>query len=109
MGAAALGAALPDGAGALGAVCARAREAAAQAADGLGQAGPAAGRPLAAGAPGRRGRRVVVVADSGFAVLELLDAVRRRVVVVTRLRLDARLFAPPPPRKIGRASCRERV
>jgi hypothetical protein len=44
------------------------------------------------------GRRVVVVADSGFAALELLAAVRRRVVVVTRLRLDARLFAPPPPR-----------
>jgi hypothetical protein len=44
------------------------------------------------------GRRVVAVADSGFAALELLDAVRRRVAVVTRLRLDARLFAPPPPR-----------
>jgi DDE superfamily endonuclease len=44
------------------------------------------------------GRRVVAVADSGFAALELLDAVRRRVCVVTRLRLDARLFAPPPPR-----------
>ena len=38
------------------------------------------------------------MADSGFAVLELLDAVRRRMVVVTRIRLDARLFAPPPPR-----------
>jgi DDE superfamily endonuclease len=45
-----------------------------------------------------QGRRVVVVADSGFAALELLAAVRRRVCVVTRLRLDARLFAPPPPR-----------
>ena len=44
------------------------------------------------------GRRVVVVADSGFAALELLAAVRRRVAVVTRLRLDARLFDPPPPR-----------
>jgi hypothetical protein len=44
------------------------------------------------------GRRVVVVADSGFAALELLAAVRRHVAVVTRLRLDARLFAPPPPR-----------
>jgi DDE superfamily endonuclease len=43
-------------------------------------------------------RRIVVVADSSFAVLELLDAARRRVCVVTRLRLDARLFAPPPPR-----------
>jgi DDE superfamily endonuclease len=44
------------------------------------------------------GRRIVAVADSSFAALELLAAVRRRVVVVTRLRLDARLFAPPPPR-----------
>ena len=44
------------------------------------------------------GRRVVAVADSSFAALELLGAVRRRMVVVTRLRLDARLFAPPPPR-----------
>jgi hypothetical protein len=44
------------------------------------------------------GRRIVVVADSGFAALELLDAVRRRVAVVTRLRLDARLFDPPAPR-----------
>jgi hypothetical protein len=43
-------------------------------------------------------RRIVAVADSSYAVVELLDAVRRRVVVVTRLRLDARLFAPPPPR-----------
>src|ERR671917_1067192 len=51
------------------------------------------------------GRRVVVVADSGFAALEPLAAVRRHVVVVTRLRLDARLFEPPPartPRTIGR-------
>src|ERR671913_1201573 len=44
------------------------------------------------------GRRVVVVADGGFAALELLAAVRRHLAVVTRLRLDARLFAPPPPR-----------
>ena len=41
---------------------------------------------------------MVAVADSSFAALELLGAVRRRMVVVTRLRLDARLFAPPPPR-----------
>ena len=44
------------------------------------------------------GRRIVAVADSSFAALELLGAVRRRMAVVTRLRLDARLFAPPPPR-----------
>ncbi len=43
-------------------------------------------------------RRVAAVADSSFAALELIDAVRRRMAVVTRLRLDARLFDPPPPR-----------
>ena len=51
------------------------------------------------------GRRVVAVADSSYAALELLHAVRRRVCVVARLRLDARLFDPPPartPRTIGR-------
>lgn len=44
------------------------------------------------------GRRIVAVADRSYAALELLHAVRRRVRVVARLRLDARLFDPPPPR-----------
>ena len=43
-------------------------------------------------------RRVVVVADSGFSVVALLAAVRERVTVVTRLRLDAALYGPVPPR-----------
>jgi DDE superfamily endonuclease len=43
-------------------------------------------------------RRVVAVADRSYAALDLLHAVRRRVCVVARLRLDARLFDPPPPR-----------
>jgi len=43
-------------------------------------------------------RRLVAITDSSYAVVGLLDAVRGRVCVVTRLRLDARLFAPPPPR-----------
>lgn len=47
------------------------------------------------------GRRVVAVADSGYAALDLLAGVRRRVAVVTRLRTDARLFDPPPPRAPG--------
>jgi hypothetical protein len=47
------------------------------------------------------GRRVVAVTDSGYAALDLLHAVRRRVCVVTRLRTDARLFDPPPPRPPG--------
>ncbi len=40
----------------------------------------------------------VVVGDRSSAALELLDAVRPIATVVARLRLDARLFAPPPPR-----------
>lgn len=49
-------------------------------------------------------RTVVVVADGAFASLRLLSqwaARRRPVVCVTRLRLDARLFRPAPPRKKG--------
>ena len=44
-------------------------------------------------------REVVVVADSSFAALELLDAVRKQVCVITRLRLDAALYEPAPQRK----------
>jgi DDE superfamily endonuclease len=43
-------------------------------------------------------RSLVVVGDRTYAALELLDAVRSVATVVTRLRLDARLFAPAPPR-----------
>jgi hypothetical protein len=46
-------------------------------------------------------RPIVVVADSSFAVLELLGAVRKKVSVVTRLRLDATLYAAAPPRTPG--------
>jgi len=46
------------------------------------------------------GREVVLVAASSFAALEWLDQVARlsRVSVITRLRLDAALYDPPPPR-----------
>jgi hypothetical protein len=50
------------------------------------------------------GRRLVVVADGGYAVLELLDACRRLtqpVVMITRLRLDAALYDAAPPRQPG--------
>jgi hypothetical protein len=47
------------------------------------------------------GRRVVIVADTAFAAIEFLAAVRRQVCVVTRLRLDANLFAPAPPKRRG--------
>ncbi|WP_428485858.1 IS701 family transposase [Rhodopila sp.] len=46
-------------------------------------------------------RRVVVVADSSFAALELIAAVRRHVCLITRLRLDAALFEPAPARRPG--------
>jgi hypothetical protein len=41
---------------------------------------------------------LVVVGDRGYAALDLLDAVRPVATMITRLRLDARLVAPPPPR-----------
>ena len=44
------------------------------------------------------GYPVVVVADSGFSAVNLLAAVRARATVVTRLRLDAALYGPVPPR-----------
>lgn len=46
-------------------------------------------------------REVVVVADSSFAALELLDAVRQEVCVITRLRLDAALYEIAPARERG--------
>ncbi|MCA1606726.1 MAG: transposase, partial [Acidobacteria bacterium] len=46
-------------------------------------------------------REIVVVGDSSFAALELLDAVRREVTVITRLRLDAALYEPAPERVAG--------
>jgi len=48
------------------------------------------------------GRAIVLVADSAFAALDFLAAVRPHLCVVTRLRLDASLFAPAPPRRPGR-------
>lgn len=51
------------------------------------------------------GRQVVVVPESGFAVIDLLAAARSRVAVVTRLRLDPALYDPfpaPRPGPVGR-------
>jgi hypothetical protein len=48
-------------------------------------------------------RDIACVADSSFAVLDLLDKVKTlpRVSVITRLRLDAALYDPPPHRAPG--------
>lgn len=45
--------------------------------------------------------QIVVTADSSFSAIEFLAAVREAVTVVTRLRLDAALYKPAPPRKPG--------
>jgi hypothetical protein len=48
------------------------------------------------------GREIILVGDSSFAALDLLGALRHHgMVCVTRLRLDAALYAPAPPRKKG--------
>jgi hypothetical protein len=46
-------------------------------------------------------RQIVAVTDSCFAAIDLLNAVRHRISMITRLRLDARLFAPPAHRRAG--------
>jgi hypothetical protein len=53
-------------------------------------------------------RAIVLVADSSFAALEFLDALRQlptTISVITRLRLDAALYEPAPerqPKQMGR-------
>jgi hypothetical protein len=50
-------------------------------------------------------RLLVVVADSSYAAIELLSAcacLPRPVTIVTRLRLDAALYEPAPPREKGK-------
>jgi DDE superfamily endonuclease len=50
-------------------------------------------------------RPLVAVADSTYAALDFLAACRapsNRVTVITRLRLDAALYEPAPPRRPGR-------
>jgi hypothetical protein len=49
-------------------------------------------------------REIVAVADGGYASLELLDRCRRLskpITFITRLRLDAALYEPAPPRYPG--------
>ena len=52
-------------------------------------------------------RRIIVVADRNYAALELLNFCQSLTPFITRLRLDAALYEPPPirlPGQIGRAS-----
>ena len=61
---------------------------------------------------GCRGRALVIVADSGYAAIELLawcQRLRAPVSVITRLRLDAALYEPaparvPPGKRVARAA-----
>jgi hypothetical protein len=46
-------------------------------------------------------REIIVVGDNTYAALEWLGEVREHVTAITRLRLDARLYEPAPPRKPG--------
>ncbi len=46
-------------------------------------------------------RELIVVGDSTYAALQWLDSVRRHVTAITRLRLDAALYEPAPPRRPG--------
>jgi len=49
-----------------------------------------------------RGRDLVLVGDSGFSALLFLDAMRHGgITAITRLRLDAALYDPAPPRLPG--------
>jgi DDE superfamily endonuclease len=48
------------------------------------------------------GRKSVLVGDTAFSAIDFLAAMRGHVSVVTRLRLDANLYAPAPPRRPGR-------
>lgn len=49
-----------------------------------------------------KGRDLVLVGDSSFSALLFLDALRRSgVTAITRLRLDAALYDPAPPRLPG--------
>jgi len=47
-------------------------------------------------------RKIIVTADSSFSALGLIAAIRGHVTFITRLRLDAALYAPAPKRDPNR-------
>jgi hypothetical protein len=46
-------------------------------------------------------RRLIIVGDSEYAAIDFLAATRPVATIITRLRLDAQLFAPAPARRPG--------
>ncbi len=46
-------------------------------------------------------RTVIAVGDSSYAVIDLLGSLQGRVSLISRLRLDAALYEPVPPRSAG--------
>jgi hypothetical protein len=54
-------------------------------------------------------RRIIAVGDASFAAVDLLNDVRPWVTMITRLRLDAGLYDPPPQRKPGQVGRPRRV
>ena len=54
-------------------------------------------------------RQLIVLGDSSYTCYELLKAVRHEVCMITRLRLDARLFDFPAPRPKGKPGPNQKV
>ncbi len=54
-------------------------------------------------------RRIIAVGDASFAAVDLLNDVRPWVTMITRLRLDAGLYDPPPRRRPGQVGRPRRV
>ena len=54
-------------------------------------------------------RQLIVLGDSSYASYELLESVRHQVCMITRLRLDARLFDFPAPRPKGKRGPTQKV
>ena len=44
-------------------------------------------------------RKIIFVGDSGFGTHALANRISRRATLISRLRLDANLFEPPPETK----------
>ena len=54
-------------------------------------------------------RKLIIVADASYSCYNLLDAVRPHACMISRLRLDARLFDFPPPRPKGKPGPNRKV